>query len=112
MHKDLEVTIEVYRAFNRWVEDQWGFAYQDRIFGVPYIITSDPDQMVDELQWCLDHGARVDRDPPRRGGHARRAALTGRPDVRRVLGSRAGVGRRGDARTTVPTPPTPRWARS
>ncbi|MFI5046578.1 MAG: amidohydrolase family protein [Acidimicrobiia bacterium] len=59
MHKDLEVTIEVYRAFNRWVEDQWGFAYQDRIFGVPYLITSDPDQMVGELQWCLDHGARV-----------------------------------------------------
>ena len=59
MHCDLDVTMEVYRAFNRWVEDQWGFAYKDRIFGVPYIVTSDPAQMVGELQWCLDHGARV-----------------------------------------------------
>ena len=26
------------RAFNRWLDDDWGFAYQDRIFAAPYII--------------------------------------------------------------------------
>ena len=56
---DVEATIEVCRAFNRWIEDQWGFAYQDRIFGVPYLNMSDPGKLVDELEWSLDHGARV-----------------------------------------------------
>jgi len=56
---DVEAAIEVVQAFNRWIEDQWGFAYNDRIFGVPYLNMSDPGKVVDELQWCLDHGARV-----------------------------------------------------
>ncbi len=59
LHNDMPAAIESYRAFNRWVDDQWGFAYKDRIFGVPYIIMSDPEQMVSELQWCLDRGAKV-----------------------------------------------------
>ena len=57
--RDVEATIGVVRAFNRWIEDQWGFAYEDRIFGVPYLNTSDPDLLVEELEWCLEHGARV-----------------------------------------------------
>jgi predicted TIM-barrel fold metal-dependent hydrolase len=59
MHNDLDAALEVYRAFNRWLEERWGFAYEDRIFAVPYLILSDPDQIVAELEWCLDHGARV-----------------------------------------------------
>lgn len=57
--RDIDATIEVTRAFNRWIEDQWGFAYKDRIFGVPYLNMSDPDKLVEELQWCLERGARV-----------------------------------------------------
>jgi predicted TIM-barrel fold metal-dependent hydrolase len=57
--RDVEAAIEVCRAFNRWIEDQWGFAYRERIFGVPYLNMSDPDTLVEELRWCLDHGARV-----------------------------------------------------
>ena len=38
---------------------EWGFAYQDRIFGVPFLTLSDPTRLSDELQWCVDHGARV-----------------------------------------------------
>ena len=59
MHHDLPAVLEAYRAFNRWLEEQWGFAYQDRIFSVPYLILSDPEQVTAELQWCLDRGARV-----------------------------------------------------
>jgi predicted TIM-barrel fold metal-dependent hydrolase len=59
LHTDTEAAIECYRAFNRWLEDQWGFAYDDKIFGVPFITMCDPEQTVRELQWCLDHGARV-----------------------------------------------------
>jgi predicted TIM-barrel fold metal-dependent hydrolase len=59
LERDVEAAIEVVRAFNRWIEDRWGFSYQDRIFGVPYLNMSDPDDLVHELRWCLDHGARV-----------------------------------------------------
>ncbi|HEY7107242.1 MAG TPA: amidohydrolase family protein [Acidimicrobiia bacterium] len=59
LERDVEAAIEVVRAFNRWIEDRWGFAYRDRIFGVPYLNMSDPDDLVAELEWCLDHGARV-----------------------------------------------------
>jgi predicted TIM-barrel fold metal-dependent hydrolase len=56
---DIEAAAEVCRAFNCWIEDEWGFAYQDRIFGVPYLNMSNPEALVTELQWCLDRGARV-----------------------------------------------------
>jgi predicted TIM-barrel fold metal-dependent hydrolase len=56
---DVEATIEVMRAFNRWIEEDWGFAYEDRIFGVPFLNLSDPDKAAEELEWCLGHGARV-----------------------------------------------------
>jgi predicted TIM-barrel fold metal-dependent hydrolase len=59
LERDVEATIGVVRAFNRWIEDQWGFAYEDRIFGVPYLNMSDADLLVEELEWCLERGARV-----------------------------------------------------
>jgi predicted TIM-barrel fold metal-dependent hydrolase len=59
LHTDIEAAIESYRAFNRWLEEQWGFAYRDRIFAVPFITMCDPAASVAELRWCLDHGARV-----------------------------------------------------
>jgi len=59
LHHDMDAALECYRAFNRWLEEQWGFAHRDRIFGVPYLILADPAQAIRELEWCLDHGAHV-----------------------------------------------------
>ncbi len=59
MHFDLEATVEMVRAFNRWIEEEWGFAYQDRIFGVPFLTLCEPDAAVKELEWCIERGARV-----------------------------------------------------
>ncbi len=59
MQPDIEAALEVLRAFNRWIDDEWGFAYQDRIFAVPFLSLSDVDAAVRELEWCLDRGARV-----------------------------------------------------
>lgn len=47
------------RAFNRWLDDDWGFARQDRIFAVPLLSLRDVDAAVDELRHVLDRGARV-----------------------------------------------------
>lgn len=59
MQPDVEASIEVFRAFNRWLDEEWGFAYRDRIFGVPFLTLSDVDRAASELEWCLDRGARV-----------------------------------------------------
>lgn len=55
---DLEAVVATFRAFNRWLEEDWGFAYQERIFGVPYITLCRPDDAVRELEWALEHDAR------------------------------------------------------
>jgi predicted TIM-barrel fold metal-dependent hydrolase len=59
MQPDIEAAIHIFGAFNQWLEEDWGFAYRDRIFGVPYLTLSDIDQAVAQLQWCLNHGARI-----------------------------------------------------
>lgn len=59
MQPDIEASIEVLRAFNRWLEEDWGFSHRDRIFAVPYLTLSDLDGAIRELDWCLAHGARV-----------------------------------------------------
>ena len=59
MQPDIEASIHILRAFNRWLDDDWGFAYQNRIFAVPFLTLSDVDQAVDELQWCVERGARI-----------------------------------------------------
>jgi predicted TIM-barrel fold metal-dependent hydrolase len=47
------------RAFNRWLLDDWGYNYDNRIFGVPEIVLLDIDQAVDELERVLAAGARA-----------------------------------------------------
>jgi predicted TIM-barrel fold metal-dependent hydrolase len=48
-----------FRAFNRWLEDDWGLVYEDRIFSAPYLTLADPEWAVEELEWALDRGARM-----------------------------------------------------
>lgn len=56
---DVPALCAAFRAFNRWLDDDWGFAYQDRIFAAPYITLADPQWAVEELEWAISRGARV-----------------------------------------------------
>jgi len=56
---DLPAMMSAFRSFNRWLDDDWGFHYQEKIFGIPYLTLADPDNAVAELEWALDRGARV-----------------------------------------------------
>jgi len=56
---DPEAVMATFRAFNRWLEEDWGFAWRDRIFAAPYLSLADVDAAVDELEWALERGARV-----------------------------------------------------
>jgi predicted TIM-barrel fold metal-dependent hydrolase len=56
---DPEAVTITFSAFNRWLVEDWGFAYRDRIFAAPYISLCDVDWAVRELEWALDQGART-----------------------------------------------------
>jgi len=56
---DPEANCVMFRAFNRWVAEDWGFSYRDRIFAAPYITLADPEWAFEELTWALDSGARL-----------------------------------------------------
>ena len=46
-------------GFNRWLADDWGFAYRDRLFAAAYLTLADPDWALDELDWLIDNDVRV-----------------------------------------------------
>jgi predicted TIM-barrel fold metal-dependent hydrolase len=56
---DPEAVTLTFRAFNRWLEEDWGFAYRERIFAAPYLSLADVGWAVEELDWALARGARV-----------------------------------------------------
>src|SRR5690606_31924708 len=56
---DPEAVCVTFRAFNRWLEEDWGFAFQGRIFAAPYLSLADVGWACEELEWALDHGART-----------------------------------------------------
>jgi len=56
---DVDAAHATFRAFNRWLDDDWGLNFRDRIYGAPYLTLLDPDQALDEARWAVDNGARV-----------------------------------------------------
>jgi predicted TIM-barrel fold metal-dependent hydrolase len=57
--KDVPASLNILTAFNRWINDEWGFAYKNRIFGIPMLSLTDLDLALSELEWVLERGARV-----------------------------------------------------
>lgn len=55
------------RALNRWVEDEWGYAYRERIFCPAAISLRDREMAVEELERVIGQGARAINLRP---GHA------------------------------------------
>lgn len=59
LRHDPEAVQLLFTAFNRWLEEDWGFAYRDRIFAAPYLTLVDVDWACAELEWALERGART-----------------------------------------------------
>ncbi len=59
LRHDAEATFAALRAFNRWLEEEWGFGADGRIFGVPLLSLLDVDRAVGELERLLARGARM-----------------------------------------------------
>ena len=70
---DPDACHKAFEAFNRWVEDDWGYRYQGRLFAVPYISLLDPGAAAAELARVIAAGAvavNVRSAPvPGPGGH-------------------------------------------
>jgi predicted TIM-barrel fold metal-dependent hydrolase len=58
LKRDTEAVHSAFEAFNRWLLEDWGFAYRERIYGAPYISIMDRDRGIRELEWALATDAR------------------------------------------------------
>ena len=59
IHDDVNVLYANLRAFNRWLEDDWGFGNDGRIYAAPMISLVDVDQAVTETERVLRAGAKM-----------------------------------------------------
>jgi predicted TIM-barrel fold metal-dependent hydrolase len=59
LEDDPEACITAFHAFNQWVEEDWGFDYEDRIYSAAYLTLVDVDAAVAEVEWAIEHGVRL-----------------------------------------------------
>jgi len=56
---DPEAVCHTFRAFNRWLAEDWGFANDDRLYAAPYLTLADAAWAAEEVDWALEQGARM-----------------------------------------------------
>jgi predicted TIM-barrel fold metal-dependent hydrolase len=49
----------VIHSLNQWIHETWTFDYEDRIFATPVITLPIVDKAIEELEWCVERGARA-----------------------------------------------------
>jgi predicted TIM-barrel fold metal-dependent hydrolase len=81
LREDIPATMGSLSAFNRWLEEDWGFDHEGRIIGVPMISLADPEAAADEVDSLLERGARM--------VHVRPAPVPGPNGTNRSLGDKA-----------------------
>jgi predicted TIM-barrel fold metal-dependent hydrolase len=60
LRRDVSALHAAFTAFNRWLDDDWGFDRgDDRLFAAPMITFAEPDLAEAEVQRVLDAGARI-----------------------------------------------------
>ena len=59
MRSDPEAACAAFRGFNHWLEEDWGFAYQERLFAAPYISLVNPQWAEEEADSLIKRGVRL-----------------------------------------------------
>ena len=49
----------VIHSLNEWLYETWQFDYEDRIFTTPIITLPIVDKAIEELEWCVERGAKT-----------------------------------------------------
>jgi predicted TIM-barrel fold metal-dependent hydrolase len=75
---DIDATMASLSAFNRWLEDDWGFGQDGRIFAAPMLSLADPVAAEAEVASLVERGARL--------VHVRPAPVPGANGTSRSLG--------------------------
>ncbi|MCU1461512.1 MAG: hypothetical protein JWO37_1587 [Acidimicrobiales bacterium] len=75
LEHDPPALLAAFRAFNRWLQEDWGYNFRDRIYTPPYITLVDIDWALEELDHAIEHDARLVLMRP--------ASVAGLPDRKR-----------------------------
>lgn len=59
MHDDVDALYAGLRAFNRWLQEDWGYGDDGRIFSAPMLSLIDPVQACEELERVIREGAKL-----------------------------------------------------
>jgi predicted TIM-barrel fold metal-dependent hydrolase len=59
LEEDVPAFRAAFTAFNRWLDEDWGFNHEGRIHAVPYLSLIDVDWAVAELEYALERDARA-----------------------------------------------------
>jgi len=59
LEHDPEANVTAFHAFNAWLDEEWGFAYRDRLYSCAYLTLADPDAAVGEVEWLIERGVRL-----------------------------------------------------
>ena len=78
---DPAAVMKMVQAFNRWLEEDWGFHHQERIFAAPMLSLADPEAAVADVESLLARGVRI--------VHVRPAPVPGPNGTSRSLGDKA-----------------------
>ena len=81
LRDDIPATMASLSAFNRWLEEDWGFDHEGRVLAAPMLSLADPDAAVQEVDSLLERGARL--------VHVRPAPVPAPNGTSRSLGDKA-----------------------
>ena len=56
---DVRMTYKLFRAFNLWLDDDWGFNHDGRIYAAPFIPMLEPQLACDELDSVLERNSKL-----------------------------------------------------
>ncbi len=80
LRDDIPATMASLSAFNRWLEEDWGFDYQGRILAAPMLSLADPEAAAAEVDSLIASGVRI--------VHVRPAPVPGPNGTSRSLGNK------------------------
>lgn len=59
IRKDVKACTVMMQAFNKWLLEDWGYDYENKIFGAPYLCLGNPQAAADEVDKVVEAGARL-----------------------------------------------------
>ena len=59
LNHDVPALVAAFKGFNRWLEEDWGFAYQERLFAAPMIQLVDVEAAIEEVEWAIERDVRI-----------------------------------------------------